>query len=300
MNTAKVGILGTGAMGRAALAKVSPTYDTVLYDAFKELRDSLSAEGYDVAASPRELAKRADVILLFLPGPKEVAEAVEGEDGVLQEVTSETVIVDLSTVDPETSRRLSSMVEDRGGAYLDAPILGRPDRAGGWTLPVGGDEAALERVAPVLNCFASRLIPVGASGAGNVVKLLNNLMFGTINNITAEVLSAAPRLGVPSKVVFEAIAESGAATVSNLFRSIGPKIVDGDFSPVFRLELMYKDMDLGTRMAESAGATLLVAETAKKMTEIALAQGLQGQDSSIVTKVSEAISKPTENEKGDN
>ena len=158
-------------------------------------------------------------------------------------------------------------------------------------MPVGGDAEALERAMPLLSPLATRVMHVGPSGSGNVVKLLNNLMFGAINNVTAEVLSAANRLGVSPKVVFETISESGAATVSGLFKSIGPKIVEADFTPVFRVELLYKDMDLGLKMAKAAGATLVVSEGAQKLTEMALARGYKGQDSSVVTRVSELISK---------
>jgi 3-hydroxyisobutyrate dehydrogenase len=131
---------------------------------------------------------------------------------------------------------------------------------------------------------------VGDSGAANVIKLLNNLMFGAINNITAEILSAARKLGVSPRVVYDTIVDSGAATVSNLFKSIGPKMVDQDFDPVFRVELLYKDMDLGIKMARSAGAVLVVSEGAHKLTEVALAQGYTGQDSSITTRASDLLS----------
>jgi 3-hydroxyisobutyrate dehydrogenase-like beta-hydroxyacid dehydrogenase len=253
----------------------------------------MESQGFDVCGTPAEVAGKTAIILLFLPGPAEVAETVAGEHGVRDGSLAGTVVVDLSTVDPDSTRRMAKIVADEGGEYLDAPILGRPDRAGNWTLPVGGAERALGKVRHVLELLSARIIYVGDSGAGNVIKLLNNLMFGAINNVTAEVLSAAPRLGVSPKVVYETIAESGAATVSNLFKSIGPKIVDGDFSPVFRVELLYKDMDLGLKMAKSAGATLMVSEGAQKLTEIALAKGYHGQDSSVVTRISDLISRET-------
>jgi 3-hydroxyisobutyrate dehydrogenase-like beta-hydroxyacid dehydrogenase len=254
----------------------------------------MEARGFDVAGSPREVAGKTAIILLFLPGPIEVAETIEGPEGLMAGSLAGTVIVDLSTVDPESTRRVADLVTEAGGEYLDAPVLGRPDRAGNWTLPTGGSERALSKVRHVLERLSSRIIHVGPSGSGNVIKLLNNLMFGAINNVTAEVLSAATRLGVSPKVVYETIAESGAATVSNLFKSIGPKIVDGDFTPVFRVELLYKDMDLGLKMAKTAGATMVVSEGAQKLTEMALAKGYQGQDSSVVTRISDLISRDTD------
>lgn len=294
MSDTSVGIIGVGSMGRAAADLLTDHHCLCVYDVSESARSQMESQGYDVCGSPAEVAGKTAIILLFLPGPGEVAETVTGAQGLRSGSLAGTVVVDLSTVDPDSTRRMAHVVVEAGGEYLDAPILGRPDRAGKWTLPVGGTERALGKVRHVLELLSTRLIYVGDSGAGNVIKLLNNLMFGAINNVTAEVLSAANRLGVAPKVVYETIAESGAATVSNLFKSIGPKIVEGDFSPVFRVELLYKDMDLGLKMAKSAGATLVVSEGAQKLTEMALAKGYQGQDSSVVTRISDLISRDTD------
>lgn len=297
MSDTSVGILGVGSMGRAAVEILKDKHQLCIYDVAPEARSEMESRGFDVGGSPREVAGKTAIILLFLPGPQEVSETIEGPEGLMAASLAGTVIVDLSTVDPESTRRVADLVTEAGGDYLDAPVLGRPDRAGNWTLPTGGNERALSKVRHVLELLSSRIIHVGPSGSGNVIKLLNNLMFGAINNVTAEVLSAATRLGVSPKVVYETIAESGAATVSNLFKSIGPKIVDRDFTPVFRVELLYKDMDLGLKMAKTAGATMVVSEGAQKMTEMALAKGYHGQDSSVVTRISDLISRDTDEER---
>ena len=142
--------------------------------------------------------------------------------------------------------------------YLDCPVLGRPQGCGKWTLPTGGDERHLEVARPILQHLAARILPVGPSGHGNVVKLLNNLMFGAINAITAEVFALSRKLGMEPKVLFGTIAESGAATVSNLFRELGPKILADDFSPLFSIDNLHKDMRLGIEMARKVGANFLV------------------------------------------
>ena len=291
MSLESVGIIGIGSMGRAAAGILHDSYEICVYDISDSARAEMGKLGYKVCGSPREVPENAGTIIMFLPGPPEVAEAVQGESGLVPGLQRGSIVVDLSTVDPESTKRMHERVVEAGGNYLDAPILGRPDRAGKWTLPVGGDEEAVAKAMPMLELVAPRIMHVGPSGSGNVVKLLNNLMFGAINNVTAEVLSAANRLGVSPKVVFDTISESGAATVSGLFKSIGPKIVEEDFTPVFRVELLHKDMDLGLKMAKSAGATLVVSEGAQKLTEMALAKGYAGQDSSVVTRISDLISK---------
>ena len=291
MDITTVGIIGAGNMGQAAARKLAEHVHVILYDTCEHICDELKQEGFQVAASPEAAASGSDMILMFLPGPKEVQAVITGESGLMNALKKHAVIVDHSTVDPDSTKQMHHLLKEASIGYLDAPILGRPERVGQWTFPVGGDEQDLLRAKPVLEILGDRIIPVGAIGSGNVVKLLNNLMFGVINNVTSEILAAAQRLGVSQRVFYDTVVESGAATVSNLFKSIGPKIVDKDFSPVFRVELLYKDMDLGLKIAKQAGATLMVSESAQKLNEIALAKGYRGQDSSIVTLVSDLISK---------
>jgi 3-hydroxyisobutyrate dehydrogenase-like beta-hydroxyacid dehydrogenase len=292
MEIKTVGIIGVGNMGRGAAQALKDDYELALFDAYGPTSKKLRNEGFQVCKSPKEIAKISQIILMFLPGPKEIFSTLLGDDGLLEGLCAETIVIDHSTVDPSTSKEASSYVAKKKCQYLDAPVLGRPERAGNWTLPVGGDDQVISRAKSVLSLVAARIIPVGPIGSGNAVKLLNNLMFGVINNTTSEILSATKRLGIDPKVFFDAVVESGAATVSNLFKSIGPKIINEDFSPVFRIELMRKDMELGLKLAKEAGATMIVAESANKLTEIALAKGYAGQDSSVVSKVSDLISKP--------
>ena len=106
----------------------------------------------------------------------------------MEGLTSDHVVIDTSTVDPQTTRSLAARVGECGAAYLDCPILGRPSAAGKWMLPTGGSEEALEKVKPVLLCFAANAVLVGGSGAGNALKLLNQMMFSCINAISSEVM----------------------------------------------------------------------------------------------------------------
>ncbi len=195
------------------------------------------------------------------------------------------IIVDLSTVDPGTTRRMAERVAAQGAAYLDAPILGRPASIGRWVLPVGGEEQALERCRPVLEIFASKAVRVGESGAGNTLKLLNQLMFSTINGITAEVMAVCEKSGLDPKVLFETISSSGAATVSGLFCECAQKIVEQDFDPVFSIELLCKDAGLGLKMAEGFGAPPLIARMVQTLNETAKATELARQDTSALVKL---------------
>ena len=158
---------------------------------------------------------------------------------------------------------------------------------GSWTLPVGGDVDHLDTAAPVLKTFAANIVHVGPSGQGNKLKLLNNLMFGAINAVTCEVFVAAERLGMDPGVLFDIVVDSGAATVSNLFRELGPRIVGHDFVPAFSIDNLEKDIGLGLAMARDAGMTLAVSEAAQRLNRRAQAAGLGGEDTAAIVKIVE-------------
>lgn len=284
----KVGLVGCGRMGKCMLESMqNKGYSVVAYDKFPAAAEGAKAMGAEVVATPEELAARADIILMSLPGPVQLEEVIFGEDGLIHSLTSDHVVIDTSTVDPGTTRSMSSRVgEQTGAAYLDCPILGRPSATGKWMLPTGGNPEALEKVKPILLTFASNAIPVGDSGAGNALKLLNQLMFSCINAISSEVMAICDHVGIDKKVFYDTVASSSAATVSGLFREVGKSIVnDGYDSPNFTVDLLIKDAKLALQMAKDSDAPSVIAGTVQMYNEIAHAEGLGSQDTSALYKV---------------
>lgn len=280
-----VGIVGLGTMGSAMADAVRPHHRLVVHDIDGTATSRQPADGAEVAASPLQVAERADVVLLSVPGPDEVRAVVAGADGILDAGYLPAVVVDLSTVDPQTTRDMAVAAATRGVGYLDAPVLGRPHRCGEWTLPVGGPEEVLAAAAPVLGLLANRVIRVGDHGIGNVLKLLNNLMLGAINAITAETMAAAGRLGLDPHIYYSTLADSGAASVSNLFREIAPKIVAADWSPAFTVDLLAKDNRLALEMIERAGFTPWVARAVVDLNTAGQAAGLGPLDTSALVRL---------------
>lgn len=138
---------------------------------------------------------------------------------------------------------------------------------------------------------------VGASGAGHAVKLLNNLMFGAINAITAEIFSIASSVGVSAEELYKTVADSGAATVSPLFRQLGPKIISGEYSPTFTVDLLHKDTALAMQMARQAEAYPMVGTMVETLHGLARTAGYGKEDTSAVFKLyAEALSTGGANE----
>lgn len=283
----KIGLVGCGRMGKCMLkSMLDGGFTVVAYDKFPAAAQSAGEMGAEIASSPKELAQKASIIIMSLPGPAQLEEVLFGTDGLKEGVTSDHIVIDTSTVDPGTTRANSVRVEDTGAAYLDCPILGRPSATGKWMLPTGGNPEALEKALPVLKTFAANAISVGASGAGNALKLLNQLMFSCINGISSEVMAICDHVGIDKKVFYDTVAGSSAATVSGLFREVGKSIVsDGYETPAFTVDLLIKDAKLGLQMAKDAEAPSVIAGTVQMYNEIAHAEGLGAQDTSALYKV---------------
>ena len=285
----RVGLVGFGIMGAAMAPRMMAAgYSVAVFDSSADAMDGAAAIGCIAADSPYELARETGVTIISLPRPEHVVGVVRtGADCLLAGAGQGSVIVDTSTVDPATSQHNAAAAMKTGVGYLDAPVLGRPAGVGSWTLPVGGDVDHLDTAAPVLKTFAANIVHVGPSGQGNKLKLLNNLMFGAINAVTCEVFAAAERLGMDPGVLFDTVVDSGAATVSNLFRELGPKIVGHDFVPAFSIDNLEKDVGLGLAMARDAGMTLAVSEAGQRLNRRAQAAGLGGEDTAAIVKIVE-------------
>ncbi|MFA1545977.1 NAD-binding protein [Actinomadura chokoriensis] len=133
--------------------------------------------------------------------------------------------------------------------------------------------------------MAAAVVRIGEVGAGSVVKLLNNLMFGAINAVTAEALAICRAAGVDPEVFARTVADSGAATVSNLFRELAPKIVQGDHAPTFALALLEKDNRLALALARESGSPAFIATAVDQLNRLALFRGLGAEDTGAVHRL---------------
>jgi 3-hydroxyisobutyrate dehydrogenase-like beta-hydroxyacid dehydrogenase len=281
-----VGLCGVGVMGRAAAKKIIESgAQGLAFDVSQASREKASALGVRIVDNPAEVMAGARVVLLFLPGPSEVAACVCGEKGLLSAAETSTVIVDMSTVNPSCTQRMSAEARKSGVGYLDAPVLGRPTAVGKWALPVGGETQDLELARPVLNLLADKIFHIGAGGSGNRLKLLNQLMFGAINAMTAEMTAIAVKSGIDPALLYETITASQAGTVSNLLKELGQRIAQDNYrDPTFTVDLLVKDVRLAIEMAKESDAPPLLAGIVTFINEIAQAQGYGASDTAEMWK----------------
>lgn len=281
-----VGIIGMGVMGRTVASKLIEHHKEIIaFDTYGPSIERAKSIGAQITSSISEVADTADVVFMFLPGPSEVKQCVSGKEGLLSSARENLIIIDFSTVDPQTSSSMAEISLIKGVGYLDSPVLGRPATVGSWALPVGGDKYTLDKCMDLLQLFAAHVIHIGASGSGNKVKLLNQMMFGAINAMTAEMMAVSAEVGIPPKVLYETIMASQAATVSNLFKELGGRIaVENYENPTFTVDLLVKDVKLGMAMANGNRTPPVLGRTVELINEISQSQGLGSKDTSIMWK----------------
>ena len=242
---------------------------------------ALGALGLEAGGSAAGVAKSCHVVILSLPTP-EVVRAVVAE---MTAARCGPTVLDTSTVGPDTSEACAVDLETVGGRYADCPILGRPEAVGTWTIPVGGHPDLVATAETVLAPLARRVVGVGPTGAAATLKVLNNAMLGVINAATAEVLVLAEAAGLAPEVFVETLVDSGAASVSGLFRDVAPRAVRGDFAPTFSVRLMHKDNALALELADRHTVQTPVTQAAQRVNVLALEAGLGDEDSIAVLQV---------------
>ncbi len=271
-------------MGLTVASKfIDSGYKVFGYDNQQAASDKGRDRGLEMVRDSKEVAQNANIVILFLPGPDQVVDCVASKDGLLESLSSGATIVDMSTIDPGTTTRMAAMASENQIGYLDAPILGRPATVGKWAIPVGGRKEDLEICRPLFELIAAKIFHVGPSGTGHKVKLLNQLMFGAINAMTAEMMAISSTLGIPPRALYETIASSQAGTISNLFIELGGRVAKENYEdPTFTVDLLVKDLRLAVKMAEENHSPPVLGKSVELINEIAQSQGFGSCDTSIM------------------
>lgn len=249
-----VAFLGLGAIGRpmAACLANAPDVTLAVWNRSAEKAAAFVAEHGSVrhAVTPADAAHGADVVITCLPVSADVDSLLGGTDGLLASIARGTVLVDCTSGDPATSRRIASRLAEKGVDYLDAPVSGgvKGAESGTLTVMVGGDAQVLERVRPTLDAFAKKIVHCGDVGAGDAVKAVNQALLAIHIWSAGEGLVALAKLGVKPDVALEVInASSGRSnSTMNLFPE---RVLGRAFPRTFRLALLDKDIDIAAVMA---------------------------------------------------
>lgn len=289
MTKETVGFIGLGTMGRPMANNVHKHgYPLVVFDLVPEATAALTAAGARSAASPAEVARASDVVITVLPEPADVEQTALGPGGILESLRPGAVYVDMSTIDPATTRRIGAAFAGRGLDVLDCPVGRTYDHAiaGTLILMAGGEPAVIERVRPVLIWMGEKLFHCGPLGCGQAMKLTNNCLAASILEATAEALVTGVRAGLTLDLMREVIANTMAANAA-LSTSLPKKALQGDFAPGFMVKLAQKDVRLAVAMAEAVGISARVGRATLAALAAAVERGMAEDDVSSLLRLRE-------------
>ena len=284
----RIGFLGMGAMGGPMARRLVQTgFSVTGYDVSEARAAAAAKDGVTVSKSPAAVAGVADVVMSSLPNPPAVRQAYLGADGAVSALRAETILVDMSTIDPDTWRDVADAAAARGAESLGAPVSGGPADAGSGRLVflVGGDAGVIDRCRPVLEALGTEIHHMGPLGAGYVVKLVNNVMSMCNVAVAAEAMVLGVRAGMDPQRLFDVLSTSGGR--SHHFLKRFPNVLAGNFTPYFSIALSRKDLSLALKMAESLGVPMLATSSVRQIYEAAAAQGLDNVDMAGVTTLYE-------------
>ena len=248
----RIGFIGLGTMGLHMAGHLARAgHELRAYD-----RNAAALAGFDAAGSVADAAEGADLVVLMLPDTPDVEAVIQEPGGLLAHPPPGRLIVDMSTISPAATRRMASALDDAGVALLDAPVSGGPQgaEAGTLTIMCGGSDAAFATAKPVLDAMGSTITHCGPAGAGQTVKLCNQLVCAMNIQAVCEAFALGRAAGIEPAMVRDVL--RGGAAQSWMLETLGPKIIAKDASAGFRIDLKLKDLRLANELAQGAGVPL--------------------------------------------
>lgn len=284
----RVGYMGVGYMGHGAAKniKLKGHELVVLGNRNRKPVEDLLAIGATEAKSPADLASRCDVMFMCLPSTVQVEEAVYGADGVLSVARPGFVLVDSTTSDPDSTRRIGADLRAKGADMADAPLGRTPKEAelGKLSCFVGGDKAIVAKVRPIIECFADSIVETGELGSAHTMKLLNNFLAICTSAVVGEGIAAAVRLGVDLEVFKKVVDTSGGNGV--MFQRFMPWVLEGDDSHMQgMMSIAYKDLKYYRKLAGQSDLVTIMAEAASQLYALPNRMGHSRQFMSVLPTI---------------
>jgi 3-hydroxyisobutyrate dehydrogenase-like beta-hydroxyacid dehydrogenase len=263
-----IGFIGLGLMGKPmAQNLLRAGFPVTVWNRTKSKADDLVRAGANLAENPREVAARSDVLITIVSDPPALEEILFGgantpKSGALEAMRKGSVLIDSSTVSPDTARLVAGACRERGVDFLDAPVTGGTWGAekGELVFMVGGEAAVLDRAKPVLEAMGKKFFLLGPNGAGQTVKLAMNLLLALEVDAWAESLALVTKSGLPAERLIEVMQSSmGHARLLDVKT---PLMLKNEYPASFPLRLMHKDLRLALELARQYGTKLPAAEAA--------------------------------------
>ena len=285
-----IGFIGLGIMGRGmAHNLLKAGFDLRVWNRTASRLQPLLEEGATAGSSPSDVAAHSDIIITGVSDTPDVLEVILGERGVIEGARSGSLVIDCSTISPQVTKDISAQLGEKGVYMLDAPISGGSEGATNGTLSimVGGDLEQFERADAVFSAMGKTITHVGESGAGQTVKLVNQILVVVTMLAVGEGLLFAQAGGLDLNKTLAAV--SGGAAGSWMLSNRGPQVVDRDWRPGFTIDLQQKDLRLVLEAADQLGVPLLGTSAVFQLYRSLQQQGLGAEGNHALVKALENL-----------
>lgn len=271
----KIGFIGLGNMGLPmAINLIKAGHSVSGFDLVQSQLDAFASAGGKLAASANAAAKDADIVITMLPASKHVEGLYLGDGGLLANADPKTLLIDCSTISPKVAQAVASAAKAKGFAMIDAPVSGGTAgaQAGTLTFMVGGDAGTVECARPVLEKMGKNIFHAGANGAGQTVKVCNNMLLGIQMLGTCEALRLGIANGLDPKVLSDIMSKSSGRNWALELYNPCPGVMENvpsskGYAGGFGVDLMLKDMGLATENAQALDASVPLANLAQQLYE---------------------------------
>jgi 3-hydroxyisobutyrate dehydrogenase-like beta-hydroxyacid dehydrogenase len=283
-----LGFVGLGAMGELIVPRLMAAgHEVTGWNRSRNKAEALIAQGMRWADTPREVAQASEIVFSIVTDSKAVRSVALGKDGIVSGIAKGAIYIDMSTIEPDESRAIAAEFKKAGTVMLDGPLSGSPVtvKAGNASIMIGGDEAAFERVKPVLLAIGPKVTRIGANGLACQMKIAVNLLLMVEVICFGEAVALAEKGGVDRAVALDAILKSVAASPVLGYR--GPFILEGQMPdvPLADVTLQQKDMLLALNLGRTLGSPVPLAAAANEMMNACRGLGIDGNDFVVAHQV---------------
>lgn len=279
----KIALIGAGAMGGAIGTRFLEVGNSLtVFDLDTARVEALVAKGAVAAGSAAEAASDADYVITSLNASRIVELAAFGKDGIADGAKPGTLIIDMSSIEPEATRKFAKMAAERDLAWVDSPLSGGAPKAliGELTLMLGGEEADVERAIGVLSDVAVNMTRMGPAGAGQTTKIINQVLCGLGFLAVAEATRLAQDAGVDAEMI--PVALKGGRADSALLQEYMPRMATKDYRRTGRIDNMVKDLNMAAELSRETGTSMPMTALCAEIHRMLTAAGLGGEDQAAV------------------
>jgi 3-hydroxyisobutyrate dehydrogenase len=288
--TNHIGFIGLGIMGRPmAHNLLKAGYPLTVWNRSQPGIDELARDGASPGSSPDDVARQSDVIITMVTDSPDVEKVALGPRGIIEGARPGLVHIDMSTISPAVTRRIAAQLAEKGIEMLDAPVSGGDTgaQAGTLSIMVGGKEEVFERCRPIFEVLGRTIVHCGPSGAGQTVKLCNQIVVALNNLAMCEALLFATKAGVDTRRMLEAVGAGAASSWALL--NLAPRILARDFRPGFKVAHQQKDLRLALETAEQQAIPLPGTSLVHQLFAAVEAEGLGAEGTQALVKALEKL-----------